>query len=266
MSTSSRLNDTLAGGGFAVLAAAPSVCGVDLAPVKNFAASVKGKVTAVIAPDNAGAVVSASAISTALALTSAGVEPVMCMATRDRNRMALCADLLGAGALGIVNIFVTNGVHPNLGTMREALRVYDVDAVLMLAIANKIMAEKALPNGDAVTGEPGFFLGASANPFVKSAELHLSVLKKKAAAGAKYLITSPVYDVTAFAAWMEGINKAGIAGDCAIIASVPLSAEKFGDGAVAKCRETIAAVKNMPGCRGVAIMAPGCEELIPKVL
>lgn len=266
MSTSSRLNDTLAGGGFAILAVAPAVCGVDLSPVKTFAASVKGKVTAVIAPDNAGATVSASALAVSRTLLYADVEPVMCMATRDRNRMALCADLLGAGALGIVNIFVTNGVHPNIGSMPQAMRVYDVDAVLMLAIANKIMAEKALPNGEAVTGEPNFFLGASANPFVKSAELHLSVLKKKAAAGAKYLITSPVYDVPAFSAWMDGMKKAGIADKCAIIAGVPLSREKFGDDAVARCRETIAAVKNVPGCRGVAIMAPGCEEMIQQVL
>ncbi len=293
MSMKTNLKGILEGSGFAVLAAAPAVCGTDLSAVSDFARLLKGKVTAVFAADNPGARVSASALAVSVKLLAEGVEPVLCMTTRDRNRLALESDLLGAGALGIANVQIVNGAHPSLGSHPSAHRVYDVDAVQWIAAATRIASEKTLISGEAVSGDPSFFIGAAANPFVKTPELHLPVLKKKVAAGARFLVTAPVFDAARLATWLDNLKKSGVT--CPVIATVAVlpdaatarhlaragrgmaipdsviariekAGDKSLDEAIAVAVENIQAVKALPGIRGVAIIAPGSETAIPRVM
>lgn len=262
MSGQTKLEKALAQGQFAVVCQCPSVRGTDLAPVRDFAAKVQGKSVAVVAADNPGAKVGASALAKAVALLGAGVEPVMEMSTRDRNRMALESDLLGAGALGVRNVLCTDGTHPAKGDHPQARRVYDVDAVQWTAFVKKISQEKSLSNGLSVSGDAGFFAGGLVNPFVKSPEMHLMALKKKVRAGAGFLLTEPVQDPKRFGEWLETVKKLDPADQCPVIGAVLLTQE----GGAKAGLDLIRALQALKGLAGVCILAPECEDLIPEVL
>lgn len=282
------LKDSLAQGKPALLCESPAVCGCDLAALSSFAGSVKD-LAAVMVPDNPGASVAVSGLAAARAVADAGATPVLTMSTRDRNRLALQSDLLGAAALGIENVFCTTGVHPNRGEA-QSMKVYDLDAVQLLSVARGMAEQKKLISGCEISGNPDFFLGATVNPFVKTPALHLAVTKKKAAAGAKFLVTSPVLDAKAFGAWLELARKQDALAGASLIASVivlkdaetaaKLAAARRGisvpgdlmkgltdvKAGVALAIEQLKAVKAVKGVAGILVSAPGCEEAIPEVL
>jgi methylenetetrahydrofolate reductase (NADPH) len=229
-------------------------------------------------------------------LLDVGMEPVLQMVTRDRNRIALQSDLLGASALGMQNVLCLTGDHPSKGDHPEAKGVFDLDSVQWIAAAKQIRDDGLLMNGKSISGSPEFFIGAVANPFVQSVELHVMRLQKKVAAGAEFIQTQPVLDMERFETWLDEVTQRGITDKCFIIAGVialrsvataqhlrshvpgimipDTIMDRLGtqpedrqlEEGVNICIEHIEALKQTKGVRGVHIMAIGCEENIPEII
>jgi len=208
--------------------------GGDPAPLRATAKRFSGKVHAVGISDNRlGACM--SALAAAGIVAAEGGEPILHVVTRDRNRLALISQCLGAQALGVRNILCTSGTHQTLGICRPAKSVYDVDSIQLLdAVAR-------LGEGSAVYREPlesaaSFCLGAVAAPFADPAELQLMRLAKKVTVGAQFLVTQPVFDFERFTAWCEQVTQRGIHERIAIVAGIQplLDAEKAKEAAASR--------------------------------
>ncbi len=162
-----------------------------------------------------------SAVATAALAVSENIEPILHMTTRDRNRTALFADLLGARALGVGNVLCTSGTHQTLGPCAAARNVYDLDSIQLLKAFSEAGRDGS-PVGEA-TGFPGvanLCLGATAAPQADPLELQVMRLAKKITAGAAFIITQPVYDLERFRTWWNEVRRAGLHDRTAIIAGV----------------------------------------------
>jgi len=177
-------------------------------------------VDAVNVTDNQGSNVRLASWAGSLAALHAGLEPVMQMTCRDRNRIALQSDLLGASALGIRNILVMTGDHPKFGDHPEAKPVFDLDSVQLLWMLRHMRDQGALLTGRALKPPPDCFLGAVENPAAPPAEFRAERLGKKVAAGAQFVQTQFVFDVAAFAQWMTQVRDLGLHQQCYILPGV----------------------------------------------
>ncbi len=190
----SKLKQALAGGQFPIVMEIKPPKGIDLegmlAPVK----SLNGKVTAYGIPDNEHAKMKLSALAAARLVQEAGGEPLLLMTCRDRNRLALESDLLGAAALGLENILALSGDFVSLGDHPDAKPVYDADSVQLLQIARGLMAGHDSA-GLVLKGNPGFCLGAVLIPEADPLGPQLLKVKKKVEAGAEFFITAPLFDL-----------------------------------------------------------------------
>lgn len=190
----SKLKEALAGGQFPIVMELKPPKGIDLegmlAPVKV----VNGKVTAYGIPDNEHAKMKLSALAAASLVKEAGGEPLVLMTCRDRNRLALESDLLGAGALGLENILALSGDFVSLGDHPDAKPVYDADSVQLLQIARGLMAGHDSA-GLVLKGNPQFCLGAVLIPEADPVAPQLLKVKKKLEAGAEFFITAPIFDL-----------------------------------------------------------------------
>src|SRR5271155_4728456 len=173
----------LANGEFAVTAEIGPPRGADTAPVARKAALLRGWVDAVNITDNQSAAVRLSSLAGSLAAMAAGVEPIMQLTCRDRNRIALQSDLLGASAMGIPNILVMTGDHPRFGDHPDAKPVFDLDSVQLLWAARAMRDEGRLLSGRKLSPPPAWFLGAVENPSAPPARFRAARLGKKVAAG-----------------------------------------------------------------------------------
>jgi methylenetetrahydrofolate reductase (NADPH) len=225
------------------------------------------------------------------------MEPVYQLVTRDRNRIALQSDLLGAAFLGIRNVLCLSGYHQTLTGSLESANVYDIDSVQLITVVKKMNEEGVLLDGTKIEGKFSMLIGAAANPFMKPMELNMIRLRKKAAAGANFIQTQAVFDVEAFRQWLAALEKEGLTRKVAILAGVmPLSgaaeARKLNatftdfdipDGLISRiekagsedaqrkeglaiCVETIKAIKGLPGLRGIHILSGGNEAIVPQVV
>ena len=174
--------------------------------LRSIAKSYSGMVDALGISDNRDHACLAAAAFSYIAL-SEGIEPILHMVTRDRNRIALLSDCCGARALGIKNILCTSGTHQALTDFKNVKNVFDIDSIQLLE------AISAMDSGNA-------FLGAVASPFADPMELQIMRLEKKIAAGAKYLITQPIFDVERFSSWWKLVTERGIHEKVAIIAGI----------------------------------------------
>jgi len=163
--------------------------------------------------------VSMSSLAASLALSQAGIEPVFQIITRDRNRIALQSDLLGAAYLGIKNVLCLSGFHQTLIGCGESANVYDVDSIQLIDIVKK-MNNGQLLDGTKIQGNFGMLIGAAANPSLKPLELNMLRLIKKVTAGADFIQTQSVFDVDTFKVWLEAVRDAGLADKIAILAGV----------------------------------------------
>ena len=175
-------------------------------------------VTAINVADNHYGV-SMSSLAASLALSQTGIEPVLQIITRDRNRIALQSDLLGAAYLGIKNVLCLSGFHQTLIGCGESANVYDVDSIQLIDIVKK-MNNGQLLDGSKIQGNFGMLIGAAANPILKPLELNILRLSKKVAAGADFIQTQSVFDVDTFKVWLEAVRDAGLADKTAILAGV----------------------------------------------
>lgn len=296
MKAETNLQNRLAKGEFAVTCEVNPPRGIELDSVSKNAAQLKDKVDAVLVSDNFPASVRMSGLAFSKILLDMGIEPVLQMATRDRNRIALQSDLLGASALGIKNVLCLDGDHPAKGDHPEAKRVYDIDAIQWIAAVRQIRDQRNLMNGKSISGDPGFFIGTAANPFVKSLELHVIRLQKKIAMGAEFIQTQPVFDLERFNEWLRLCEEHGLADQCPIMAGVValksaamakhlqknvpgvmipetvidelggVPEEEQLDQGIRICVEKIQALMETKGVRGVHVMAMGCEERLPEII
>jgi len=220
MKSQTNLQTILGRGHFAVTCEVTPPLGANLDSISLIASELLGNVDAVNVNDNPSANVRMSSWAICKILLDSGIEPVMQMTTRDRNRIALQSDLLGASALDIKNVVCMTGDHPVKGDHPQAKKVFDLDSIQWIEAVKRIRDEGRLINGNKIKGTPGFFIGCVANPFVESQELHIIKLKKKVRAGAEFIQTQPVFDTKRFGIWLNMAKDHGITEKCYIIPGI----------------------------------------------
>ena len=164
--------------------------------------------------------VAMSSLAASVILARAGVEPICQIVTRDRNRIAIQSDLLGAAALGIRNILCLSGYHQTLTDNPESANVYDLDSTQLVALVRKMREKGELLNGEKINGPFPVIAGAVANPCLKPMDFGIFRLMQKVEAGAAFIQTHAVFDVGAFGLWLEAAKQAGITDKAAILAGV----------------------------------------------
>jgi methylenetetrahydrofolate reductase (NADPH) len=290
------LRGALAAGRFAVTAEIGPPRGADRDAIARAAGHLRGWVDAVNVTDNPSAHVQVGSLAGCVLAAEAGIEPVMQLTCRDRNRIALQSDLLSAAVLGIPNVLLLTGDHPVHGDHPEAKPVFDLDGVQLVRTARTMRDEGRLLSGRIVDPPPRFLVGAVENPFAPPTRFRAARLGKKVAAGAEFCQTQFVFDVAAFAAWMRQVVDLGITQRCAVIAGVGpvrslraheflrtrvpgvvvpesvgrrlrgVPAHRVADEGVLMCAETIAALREIPHLAGVHVMAFGYERGVPEIL
>jgi methylenetetrahydrofolate reductase (NADH) len=216
----SGLSDRLTSGGFAVTAEISPPRGAGTGAIAETAGLLRDWVDAVNVTDNQGSNVRMASWAGSLAVLAAGLEPVMQMTCRDRNRIALQADLLGASALGIRNVLAMTGDHPKFGDHPEAKPVFDLDSIQLLWALRHMRDQGAALSGKKLDPPPECFLGAVENPFAPPEGFRADRLGKKVDAGAQFVQTQYVFDVTAFGQWMAQVRDLGLHERCYILAGV----------------------------------------------
>lgn len=296
MRAETNLQKILARGEFAVTCEYDPPRGIDVDLILKHADQLKGKVDAVNVNDNPIASVRMSSWALCKMLLDIGIEPILEMVTRDRNRIALQSDLLGASALGIQNVLCMTGDHPARGDHREAKKVFDLDSIQWIAAVKQIRDQGCLMNGKKLSGNPKCFIGGVANPFVETLELHIIRLQKKIAAGAEFIQTQPVLDMKRFTAWLNQARDQGLPEQCPIIAGVlalksvqmaehlrntvpgfmipdtiidrlgAVPEDKQQEEGIRICIERIEELKQTEDVKGVHVMAIGWEEKVPEMV
>jgi methylenetetrahydrofolate reductase (NADPH) len=219
------LQQRIASGNRILIAELSPPRGADPAPLRQIAKRFGGKVHALGISDNRDRV-SMSALAAASVVAGEGIEPILHVNTRDRNRIALVSEALGAQALGIRNFLCTSGSHQTLGAFRAAKNVYDLDAVQLLKTYSGLAGDgAAVGEPEGIAGAGPFCLGAVAAPDADPLALQVARLAKKTRAGAQFLVTQPVYDWERFRAWWDEVTRRGIHEQVAILAGVELLAD-----------------------------------------
>ena len=220
----SKLSRQLDRGRFAVTTEIVPPKGTDIDETLSVARSLWPHVQAININENPHAVMRISSLAVSRLLVENGMEPVVHVTTRDKNRLALQSDLLGAAVLGIENVLVVSGDHQSLGDHKEAKPVYDLDTVQMLHVVSRLMSGEDLA-GNPLAGTPVFFPGAAVNPQAEIPELEIIKMEKKALAGARFFQTQAVYDLEALAAFMERIGRLKVK---VLAGIVPLKSARMG--------------------------------------
>ena len=290
------LRERLAAGGFAVTAEISPPRGASTQKLTATAALLKDWVNAVNVTDNQGSHVRLASWAGSLAVINAGLEPVMQMTCRDRNRIALQSDLLGACALGIRNVLVMTGDHPKFGDHPGAKPVFDLDSIQLLWTLRTMRDQHILLSGRRLDPAPECFLGAVENPFAPPAGFRAERLGKKVAAGAQFVQTQFVFDVPAFARWMGQVRDLGLPERCAILPGVGavrsrraldfmrdqvpgvylpdqvyrrlkgVPADRTAAEGVTIAAETVKQLAQIPGVAGVHLLVAGNEQAVPVIL
>ncbi len=294
MKAGTNLEKVLESGAFAVTAEAGPPKGTSAAAVQKKGDLLRPCCDAVNVTDNQTAIVRMSSIAGCVLLKKQGIDPVMQMVTRDRNRIALQSDVLGAIALGIGNILCLTGDHQKFGNHPTAKGVFDLDSIQLIQTVKRIRDEKKFLNGEDISGETPLYIGAAENPFADPFEFRVLRLAKKVKAGADFIQTQAVYDVPKFARWMGMICDRGLDKQVHILAGViPIKSAGMArymrssvagvsvpEEVVKRMEQTknareegmkiiieiIEQLKKMPGVHGIHIMAVGWEEAVPEIV
>ena len=203
----SNLHKVLSKGDFAVTAEIGPPKGSDSTKVIDKAKIVKGYADAFNVTDNQTAVVRLSSFAGSCILLNNGLEPIMQISSRDRNRIALQSDVLGAAAVGIRNVLFLTGDHQSFGNHPSALGVFDVDSIQLIKIVKDMRDKSIFQNGEEIKfGHPDIFIGAAANPFADSVDFRVDRLEKKILAGVDFIQTQSVYNLERFNIWMDEVR------------------------------------------------------------
>lgn len=294
MKAGTNLEKILENGHFAVTAEVGPPKGTAVKMVQKKGEVVKNCCDAVNVTDNQTAIVRMSSIAGCVILKQIGAEPVMQMTCRDRNRIALQSDVLGAIALGIGNILCISGDHHTLGNHPGAKGVFDIDSMQLIQTLKLMRDEKKFICGEDVSGEVPLYIGAvesaSSDPF----EFRVARLAKKIKAGADFIQTQVIFDVDKFARWMKEVVDRGLDEQTHILAGItPMKSagmarymrdyvsgidvpdelvKRMEDASDAKeegvtmALEIIEQLKEIPGVHGIHIMAVGWEDIVPVIV
>ena len=294
MKSDGNLEKVFEKGHFAVTSELGPPKGNDVSVIQRKVDFLRGYVDAVNVTDNQTAIVRMSSIATCAFVIQMGMEPVMQMVTRDRNRIAMQSDIFGATALGIRNIVCLTGDHHTFGNQVNAKNVHDLDSVQLIDMVRMMRDEGTLLGGeDKIDGEIKLFIGGAANPFADPFEFRALRTAKKAAAGVDFIQTQCIYDMERFREWMKMIRDLGVHEKVHIMAGVtPLKsagmarymaknvagitipdalidrmakAAKGSEEGIRICVEQIQELREIEGVHGVHIMAIEWEQMISKI-
>ena len=295
MKTKSNIERILESGGFVVTSECGPPRGADPEVIRRKGTLLKGVVDAVNVTDNQTSVVRMSSLASCIILKEMGFDPILQMVCRDRNRIAIQSDILGAAALGINNMLCLSGDHQKFGDHPKAKNVFDMDSIQLIHTVKSMRDEGRFAGGEEVKGKPMLFIGAAENPFADPFEIRAARLGKKAKAGVEYIQTQCVYNLERFEKWMGMVRDRGLHERVAIFAgvtpfksvgmarymknSVPgidvpdhmiermkgVPKEKQPEEGIRICVETIQKLKEIPGVRGIHIMAIEWEEKVAEI-
>ena len=296
MKTKSNIERLLEAGKFVVTSECGPPRGADPEVIRKKGALLKGVVDAVNVTDNQTSIVRMSSLSACVILKEMGIEPIWQVVCRDRNRIAIQSDILGAAALGINNILCLSGDHQSFGDNPKSKNVYDIDSTQLIGVVKQLRDEGKFLGGDELKGRPNLFIGAAENPFGDPFEIRAMRLGKKVKAGCEFIQTQGIYNLEKFATWMKEVVDRGLHEKCAILAGViPLKnagmasymkksvpgmdipdeliarlkgvpKEKQGEEGIKIALETIQKVKEIPGVKGVHVMAIEWEEKVAEIV
>lgn len=225
----SNLERVLSEGKFAVTAEIGPPKGSDPNKIKEKAGIVKGCADAFNVTDNQTAVVRLSSMGGCVILLERGLEPIMQITCRDRNRIALQSDVLGAASVGVRNILFITGDHQSFGNHPGAKGVYDLDSIQLIKVVRDMRDNGIFQSGDKIlAGNPDIFIGAATNPFADPYEFRVDRLEKKIEAGADFIQTQSVFNLDRFDTWMDEVRSRGLDREIHILAGVtPLKSLKM---------------------------------------
>lgn len=295
MKSGSNLEKILEAGHFAFTGELGPPRGTDVEEVRKKAAFLKGNVDAVNITDNQTAVVRMSSWAASLILIQEGLEPNFQMVCRDRNRLAMQADILGASALGIKNMLCLSGDHQSFGDHPTAMGVFDLDSMQLINMVKQMRDEGTFLSGGELEGKPEIFIGAASNPFAEPYEWRVHRLAKKISAGVDFIQTQCIYNMDRFREFMKKAVDMGLTEKCYILAGVtPLKSVgmarymaksvpgmdvpdelidrvkaapkgKKADEGIKIAIEQIQEFKEMEGVAGVHLMAIEWEHRVPEI-
>ena len=294
VTSGSNLERVLESGQFAVTAEAGPPKGNVPDVIRTKGQLLQPSCDAVNVTDNQTAVVRLGSLAGCVLLERLGVEPVLQMVVRDRNRLALQSDLLGAAALGIRNVLCLTGDHQQLGNHRMAKGVYDIDSIQLVQLVRRMRDDHVFANGEELSGELPLYIGAAANPFAGPADMRVVRLAKKVKAGADFIQTQSVFDLQRFASWMGQIRARGLHEQTHILAGVtPMKsvgmakhmrdrvaglivpdelvrrmdrAKEPREEGIRICLETIGELRQIEGVHGIHLMAVAWEDVVPRIV
>jgi methylenetetrahydrofolate reductase (NADPH) len=289
-----KLQTNLKAGRFVITAELQPPLSCDRAALLQQALPLRDLADAINITDGAGARAHLSALASATILAQHGIEPVLQITCRDRNRIALQSDLLGAAALGIGNLLILRGDDPSAGDQPDAAAVFDLDSRALLATARTIRDRGTLPGGQKISGRANFFLGAADTPVDPPANWHPQALTDKIAAGAQFVQTQFCMDMSVLSRYLRRLADYGITEQLYVLVGIaPLRSARSArwmrhhlvgtiipDNLLARlegaanpneeghriCFELLEALVAMPGVAGAHVMAPGNETAIPEIL
>ena len=294
MKAGSNLEKILEDGKFAVTAEIGPPQSSNPEPLTHHAKMMKGSADAFNLTDNQTAVVRLSSIASAAIIMKEDLEPVIQMTCRDRNRIALQSDLLGASAIGVKNVLCLTGDHQTFGNEKAAKSVFDFDSISELYTFDKLRREGVQSGGEKIEDPPKVYLGCAENPFATPYEFRATRLAKKVAAGADFVQTQAIFDMDMFESWMDEVRSRGLDKKVHILAGViPMktagaarymknkvpgmivpnyiidrmkNASDPKEEGIKLCVEQIETLRAIKGVHGVHIMAVMWEEKVPQIV
>lgn len=297
MVSGSDLELLLSQGHFVVCGEMSPPQGADKAPILKKCGYFKDSVDAVNLTDNQTAIVRMSSAMSSMFALEGGVEPIMQMTCRDRNRLAQQSDILGAYAAGVRNILCLTGDYMSFGNHPGAKGVFDLDSIQLVNTLSEMNKGKFM-SGDEIKPPPGIFIGAAANPFGEPFDLRIIRLGKKIAAGAHFIQTQPVFDIPKFERWMNAVRDEGydeqiyilagvmpvrsvrallhmrdnVPGSCIAdeyikrMEAVSGSKEESAEAGVAMAVEIMKQLKAIAGVKGLHLMPVMWESITPRLV
>ena len=294
--TPSRLEKVLAAGQMAVTSECGPPRGSDPDAITKKAELIKDHVDAINITDNQTSVTRMCSLAACIRIKLMGLDPVLQMVTRDRNRIALQSDILGAASYDIANILCLSGDHQSFGDCAQGQNVHDLDSMQLVQTARHMRDEGKFLGGDDIKRPPQMFVGAAANPFADPFEIRVPRLAKKIKAGAEFIQTQCIYNLDKFEEWMKLTRDRGLHEQGYILAGMtPMKSvgmakymknrvpgmdvpdelvkrlsdtpkEKQAEEGIKICIEDIQRLKEVEGVSGFHVMAIEWEEMVPEIV
>ena len=296
LQTESKLEKVLKSGQLAVTSECGPPRSSDAQGIIKKGEMIRNHVDSINITDNQTSVTRICSLAACVHLKQLGLDPVLQMVVRDRNRIALQSDLLGAASFGIHNVLCLSGDHQSFGDNPQAQNVFDLDSMQLVQTVRLMRDEGKFISGDDIKVPPRFFVGAAANPFADPFKIRVPRLAKKIACGAEFIQTQCIYNIPKFEQWMEGVRERGLHEEVYILAGITpmrslgmakylrkavpgmdvpdelidrlagVDKNKQADEGIKYAIETIQRLKEVEGVAGFHVMAIEWEEKVPEIV